>query len=310
MADKEMLILKRSNQEEPIVEIVAFENFFSTLDKVHTSTGHGKRDKMINALKTQFHIPRPFVEHFLTLCEVCQTAGRFPRQGIVVKPIVSSAYLSRGQVDLVNLETCPDGIFKYLMVYQDHLTKFVSLRPLKSKEAKGVAWELFKIFTDKGAPLILQSDNGREFTAQIVKEMMLLFPESKIINGRPRHPQSQGSVERANQDVENMLRAWMNENNTTNWSVGVYIVQQQKNNSFHRTIKRTPFKALYGHDQRVGMHTDNIPLNLLDNIQTEEELSQVLEGNLHLEVVDETEESSIKKESFVWCVARTYKTFA
>ena len=46
---------------------------------------------------------------------------------------------------------------------QDHLTKFCHLRPLKSKEAKEVARNLFEIFCQFGAPVILQSDNGKEF---------------------------------------------------------------------------------------------------------------------------------------------------
>lgn len=31
----------------------------------------------------------------------------------------------------------------------------------------------------------------------------------QLVNGRPRHPQSQGAVERANRDVCDMLATWM-----------------------------------------------------------------------------------------------------
>jgi hypothetical protein len=44
--------------------------------------------------------------------------------------------------------------------------------------------------------MILQSDNGREFTANIITELKSLWPDLKIVHGRPRHPQSQHSVER------------------------------------------------------------------------------------------------------------------
>ena len=36
----------------------------------------------------------------------------------------------------------------------------------------------------------------------------------QLVNGRPRHPQSQGAVERANRDVCDMLTSWMRENQT------------------------------------------------------------------------------------------------
>ena len=58
----------------------------------------------------------------------------------------------------------------------------------------------------------MQSDNGREFANKVVTEVTELWPECKIIHGKPRHSQSQGSVERANQDVETILACWIRDN--------------------------------------------------------------------------------------------------
>ena len=38
-----------------------------------------------------------------------------------------------------------------------------------------------------------------------------------IINGRPRHPQSQGLVERSNAVVQQMLGKYLEKNKTLNW---------------------------------------------------------------------------------------------
>jgi len=58
---------------------------------------------------------------------------------------------------------------------------------------------LFDLFHFLGSPpKILQSDNGKEFTASIIKELVNLWPTVKIINGRSHHPQSQDLVKRAN----------------------------------------------------------------------------------------------------------------
>ena len=44
------------------------------------------------------------------------------------------------------------------------------------------------VFPYIGLPKILQSDNGREFVNELVKECLCLWPgEVVIINGRPRH---------------------------------------------------------------------------------------------------------------------------
>ena len=50
-------------------------------------------------------------------------------------------------MDLIDFQTCSDGEFKWLLVYQDHFTKFVQLRPLKPKAAIQVANSLRDIFS-------------------------------------------------------------------------------------------------------------------------------------------------------------------
>ena len=106
-------------------------------------------------------------------------------------------------------------------MYQCHLTKFCILRPLTSKSAAEVAFQLLDIFLLFGAPCILQSDNGSEFTAQVISELKDLWPQLHLVHGKPCHPQSQGSGERANTDIKDMLAAWLSDNNTRDWSLGL-----------------------------------------------------------------------------------------
>jgi transposase InsO family protein len=85
------------------------------------------------------------------------------KKRIVVKPILHNEMNSRCQVDLIDMQSNPDPDIKFILVYQDHLTKFVLLRSLHNKRADEVAYHLLDIFTTFGAPNILHSDNGREF---------------------------------------------------------------------------------------------------------------------------------------------------
>ena len=101
---------------------------------------------------------------------------------------------SRAQVDLIDMQSMCQDQHK-IMVYQNHLTKFCILRPLTSKRAPEIAYQLLDIYLLLGAPSILQSDNRSEFTAQVITELKWMWP---------RHPQSQGSVERANCDIKDI----------------------------------------------------------------------------------------------------------
>lgn len=219
------VILKRKNDTDNLVYMVPFEDYYVKLLEAHVSTGHGGRDKMLYFLKNKCRIPRQACEIFKNCCSTCNLKRSVIQKGVVIKPIVSNGFNSRGQVDLIDFQSTPDGQYNWLLNYQDHATKFLHLRPLKSKHAVNVAEELRRIFFTFGAPSILQSDNGREFVASVINELSIIWPSCKIVHGRPRHPQSQGSVERANADVENILRAWMKDNQSTNWSNGCFEVQ-------------------------------------------------------------------------------------
>ena len=72
------------------------------------------------------------------------------------------------------------------MNYQDHLTKFALLRPITSKLAAEVGFQLLDIFLLFGAPHILLSDNGREFIANIIKELKDMWPDCTLVHCKPR----------------------------------------------------------------------------------------------------------------------------
>lgn len=54
---------------------------------------------------------------------------------------------SRCQVDLIDMQENSNNNCKFIIVYQDHLNKFVILRSLKFKRVKKVAYYLFDIST-------------------------------------------------------------------------------------------------------------------------------------------------------------------
>ena len=65
------------------------------------------------------------------------------------------------------MQSNPDGDYKWILVYEDHLTKYCILLPGTTKSAEETAKKLMFIFSILAAPLILHSDNGREFVNQV-----------------------------------------------------------------------------------------------------------------------------------------------
>jgi hypothetical protein len=71
---------------------------------------------------------------------------------------------SLAQVDLIDFQSAPDGVYKYLLNYQDHGVKYYDCRALTHKTVAAVAVALLDMFSSIGPPTILQADNGKEFT--------------------------------------------------------------------------------------------------------------------------------------------------
>jgi len=67
------------------------------------------------------------------------------------------------------------------------------------------------------------------FHSQLIDRLVKLWPYSNIVHGKPCHSQTQGSVERANQDVECKLVCWMNDNKSEKWSTALKYVQYARN---------------------------------------------------------------------------------
>ncbi|GBL92082.1 KRAB-A domain-containing protein 2 [Araneus ventricosus] len=298
----EKLIVKVQNEGDPIVYYTCMEENFQIIHEIHIAIGHGGRNRMMREVKTTYkNITIEMVMIYLNLCEPCQMKQSVPRKGqsvprksLIVKPIVSSVLNSRCQVDLIDMQSQADGDFKFIMVYQDHLTKFIQLRALKTNQAEEVACHLLDVFTIFGAPCILQSDNGQEFTSKIIEKVCGMWNELKIVHGKPRLSESQGSVERTNQDIENMLSTWLETNNTKKWSEGIKFIQLMKNRAHHSGIGRSPHEAMFSCKAKVGLGT-YLPIDSLSRITSEEDLVLRNESNndAQLQTAISTEDEDI-----------------
>ena len=263
-----------------MLRVVPKEELFDLFEKVHSEDGkHLGRDRLFFQLKKRYAgFSRKLVLAFVALCPECQLQkSKKSIKSIVVKPIRSSDFSSRGQVDLIDMQASgsENSPYNFLLVYQDHLTKFVILRPLRRKTAAEVASTLLDIFYLLGPPHILQSDNGKEFKNINLAVMIRdLWPGCTIVNGKPRHPQSQGSVERANQEIKKVLGALMRKNDDPCWHKYVSLAQHSINTSPHSTLENSsPYRVLFGREPNKGLEDVGIPDNIAQEITTEEELN-------------------------------------
>ena len=195
-------------------------------------------------------MPLEVVKLLISLCHECSSRRTFPKPA-VGKPIVSIGFMTRIQVDLIDMRSTEFNDFKWIFHAKDHFSKYSWRYPMISKEDTNVASILQPIFYRFRPPEILQSDNGREFVVRVILDLRKIWPGLVIINGRPRHPQSQGLVERGNSVVQQMIGKWLNANNTLDWSSSLGPVMYAINTSIAKSINKTPFEIVFGQRPRT-----------------------------------------------------------
>ena len=92
---------------------------------------------MEKELQTKYtNFMKEVITLYLRLCKQCMIKLCNPKRGLVSKPLLFKEFNSRCQVDLIDMQSSHDGEYKFILNYQDHLTKFVLLRPLENKTAE------------------------------------------------------------------------------------------------------------------------------------------------------------------------------
>ncbi|CAF3830042.1 unnamed protein product [Rotaria sp. Silwood1] len=276
--------------------VVTFETIFQKIDECHSAVGHLGRDKTWSEVRRRFScIPLETVRIFISLCDHCVTRKVFPKP-IVGKPIVSVGFMTRIQMDLIDMRSVEHNGFKWIFHAKDHFSKFSWLRPLISKEAVNVAETLKSIFYEFGPPRILQSDNGREFVAKVIIDLTKMWPGLLIINGRPRHPQSQGLVERSNAVVQQLLGKWLDSNHTSDWPAGLGPVMFSINTSVACSTKKTPYEVAFGQQPRID---DHIWKSIEAQIKEKHGQEVILEEDLSDDIIDMIKEVNQEESELV-----------
>ena len=92
-----------------------------------------------------------------------------------------------------------------ILVLCDYATRYPEAIPLRSIEANRIAAELVKVFARVGVPEEILTDQGTNFTSQLLHEVYNLL-RIQPIKTTPYHPQTDGLVERFNHTLKSMLR--------------------------------------------------------------------------------------------------------
>ena len=239
------------NSEQTYEQIVLPTSYRDRVLKLAHSVltaGHLGREKTAQRILRRFFWPTLFkdVKTHCQQCPECQLAscqGR-NRAPLMPLPIIEEPF-SRIAMDIVGpLPKTKQG-HRYILVVCDYATRYLEAIALKKFTAPAVAEELIELFSRHGVPREILTDQGTNFTSQLLQELYKMIGVTPI-KTTPYHPQTDGLVERFNQTLKQMLRQLI-EGEGREWNKLLPYVLFA-----YREVPQfsSPFELLYGRDVR------------------------------------------------------------
>ncbi|GJX09198.1 putative reverse transcriptase domain-containing protein [Tanacetum coccineum] len=133
-----------------------------------------------------------------------------------------------------------------IWVIMDRLTKSAHFLPMceEYKMDRLARLYLNEIVARHGVPISIISDHDSRFTSRFWQSMQDALG-TRLDMSTAYHPQTDGQSERTIQTLEDMLRACVLYFRGS-WDVYLLLVEFSHNNSYHSSVRCTPFEALYG----------------------------------------------------------------
>jgi transposase InsO family protein len=133
---------------------------------------------------------------------------------------------------------------RYIFACIDAMTKFVSAKVIRNKEAATVAQAFEEeILNRHSCPFEVITDHGTEFNQEFAERLQKAG--AKHIRISPRNPKANGQVERMMKIIKSTLRI-MCRKHPRRWEDKVAGVVSEYNATYHRIIKTSAFMLLFG----------------------------------------------------------------
>jgi transposase InsO family protein len=245
--DQDEVLCRRSRGHRQVVLPLKHRDLI--YKALHTNMGHLGAERVLQLARQRVYWPNmesDVKEYTQQRCR-CVAQRRSRRQAVAPLVSIHSSYpMQLVCIDFLHLEKSTTSC-EYILLVVDHFTRYAQAYPTKNKSALTAAKCLFNDYILRfGIPARILHDQGKEFDNRLFRELERFCG---IVKSRTTsyHPQGNGSVERMNSTLLQMLRA-LAESEKPNWHQHVNKLVSAYNATVHSTTGFTPHYLLYGRE--------------------------------------------------------------
>ena len=192
------------------------------------------------------------VQTYIKSCTVCIARKSPCPRKIPMGHVEVGHRWDRVAMDLLDMSVTTARGNRYVLVIVDCFTRWTEAFPLPDKTAQSVADAFFNnVVCRFGMPIVIHSDQGREFENKILHELCLIGGSHKT-RMSPYHPESDGMVERFNRTLLMML-AMVAGKNRDDWDDLLPAVMMAYRSSVHKSTGYSPYRLMFGEECTLPM---------------------------------------------------------
>ena len=142
----------------------------------------------------------------------------------------------------------------------DHFNKWCEVFPTEDQKARTIAEILVnRVFSRFGPPIVIHSDQDRNFESHIMQEVCRLMGTHKS-RTTAYHPQCDGLVERQNRTIQGILASFVSDH-PHDWDKWVSLAVFAYNTACHESTGFSPYEMFFGRMARTPLELDlDLPL--------------------------------------------------
>ncbi|XP_063895318.1 uncharacterized protein LOC135118122 [Helicoverpa armigera] len=228
------------------------------------TAGHPGVSRMFERIKSMYWWKnmRQDIEDYVKNCKSCQINKPLRQINRAPMIITSTATKPLEKIFLDIVGPLPETYefkYKFILTIQDDLTKYSQAYPLLTCSADETAKKLVHFISHLGIPKMIITDQGTNFTSEVIKQLTKLFGIKHIL-ASPYHPQTCGALERSHATLKEYLRPFVNENAHT-WDLYLNTAMFSYNSNVHSTTNYSPFELLFGFKPHIPKSIDTLENN-------------------------------------------------
>ncbi|GKA60013.1 putative reverse transcriptase domain-containing protein [Tanacetum coccineum] len=211
---------------------------------------HSGSDKMYQDLKKLYWWPnmKAIIAEYVGKCLTCSRVKAECQKpsGLLVQLEIPMWKWERITMDFITKLPKTSNGHDTIWVIVDRLTKSAHFIPTRETNSMETLTRLYikEIVSRHGVPISIISDRDSHFTSRFWQSLQSALG-TQLDMSTAYHPETDGQSERTIQTLEDMLRACVIDFGK-GWERHLPLVEFSYNNSYHASIKATPFEALYG----------------------------------------------------------------